>query len=213
MNIILFDDEIRNQFLPLTFTRPVCELRIGILTIKEKWEKWMNAKVSYITQDYLAGKYPIDYGSENLVINGSALPSNQLCRLLKQMDFGEAFLEGEELIAAKLDEAQFERLISDRDIGELKGFDLANTEYIKINHLWDIFQKNGAALKEDFRLLTKGRTSQPLSPTNRVVGEENVFIEEGAEVEFAILNASEYPIYIAKDANMLEGCMLRGGLA
>lgn len=213
MNIILFDDEIRNQFLPLTFTRPVCELRLGILTIKEKWEKWMQAKVSYITQDYLAGKYPIDHGDENLVINGSALPSDQLCRLLKQMDFGEAYLNGEELIAAKLDEKQFERLVSDKDIGELKGFDLADTDYIKINNLWDIFQKNGQALKEDFKLLTKGRKSAPISATNRVLGEENIFIEEGAEVEFAILNATEYPIYIGKDAKMLEGCMVRGGLA
>lgn len=213
MNIILFDDEIRNQLLPLTFTRPVCELRIGILTIKEKWEKWMGAKVSYITQDYLAGKYPIDYGNENFVINGSALPSDQLCRLLKQMDFGEAFLEGEELIAAKLDAKQFERLIKDQDIGELKGFDLVDTNYIKINNLWDIFQKNGAALKEDFKLLTKGRKSQPISSTNRVLGEENIFLEEGADVEFSILNASELPIYIGKNARVLEGCMIRGGLA
>ena len=213
MNIILFDDEIREQLLPLTFTRPVCELRVGILTIKEKWEKWMKAKVSYITQDYLAGKYPIDYGDENLVINGSALPSSQLCHLLGQMDFGEAYLEGEELIAAKLDARQFERLIHDKDIGELKGFDLGSTDYIKINHLWDIFNKNGEALKADFDLLTTGRTSQAISPTNRVLGGENIFIEEGAEVEFAILNAKDLPIYIGKNATILEGCMIRGGLA
>jgi UDP-N-acetylglucosamine diphosphorylase/glucosamine-1-phosphate N-acetyltransferase len=129
------------------------------------------------------------------------------------MDFGEAYLNGEELIAAKLDEKQFERLVSDKDIGELKGFDLAGTDYIKINNLWNIFQKNGKALKEDFKLLTKGRKSAPISPTNRVLGEENIFIEEGAEVEFAILNATEYPIYIGKDAKILEGCMVRGGLA
>lgn len=213
MNIILFDDDIRDQLLPLTFTRPVCELRIGMLTIKEKWEKWMGAKVSYITQDYLASKYPIDYGDENLVINGSALPSEQLCRLVRQMDYGEAFLEGEELIAAKLDAKQFERLIHDKDIGELKGFDLGTTDYIKINHLWDIFQKNGKAIKEDFKLLTKGRKSQEISATNRVLGAENIFIEEGAEVEFAIMNATEYPIYIGKNAKILEGCMIRGGLA
>ena len=111
-HIILFDNEVRENLLPLTYTRPVCELRVGALTIKEKWEHWMDGEISYITQDYMTEKYTIDYGKENYVINGSALPSSQLCRLLQQMDFNEAFLRGDELIAAKLDENQFEQLPS-----------------------------------------------------------------------------------------------------
>ncbi len=212
-NIILFDNEIREQLLPLTYTRPVCEIRIGILTIREKWERWMNAKVSYITQDYLAEKYPIDIEAENYLINGSVLPSEQLCKLIRQMDFGEAFLSGEELIAVKLDDEQLENLIYEDDFGEIKGIDLEDTDFLKINHLWDIFSKNDEALRDDFQLLTRGRQSQPLSPTNRCIGEEQIFIEEGAKVEFAILNASTGPIYIGKNAEVMEGCIIRGGLA
>lgn len=212
-NIILFDNETRDQLLPLTYTRPVCELRIGILTIKEKWEKWLGGKVSYITQDYLAEKFPIDYGETNLVINGSALPSEQLCVLLNQMDFNEAYLEGEELIAAKLDERQFERLINDKDIGELKGYDLEGTDYLKINNLCDIFIHNEKALQLDFSLLTKGRQSQPISHTNQVMGRENIFLEEGAKVECSILNATNGPIYLGKNAEIMEGSIVRGGLA
>ncbi len=212
-NIILFDNEIREHLLPLTYTRPVCELRIGILTIREKWEKWMNAKVSYITQDYLAEKFPIDYEEDNYLINGSVLPSDQLCRLLKQMDMGEAFLIGEELIAARLDGEQMEQLMHDEDFGELKGFDLQDTQFLKINHLWDLYRLNDQALREDFQLLTQGRTTQPVSPTNRCIGEEQIFMEEGATVEFSTLNATTGPIYIGKNAEVMEGCIIRGGLA
>lgn len=213
-NIILFDNETREELLPLTYLRPVSELRLGVLTIKEKWEKWLGGKVSYITRDYLAEKFPIDYGEVNYLINSSALPSEQLCRLIQQMEFNDALLRGEELIAAKLSESQFEHLINDEDFDDLNGYDLAGTEYIKIDNLWDIFLNNHQAIKEDFKLLTKGRTSQPISSTNQVIGElENIFIEEGVSMECCILNASNGPIYIGKDATILEGSMLRGPLA
>jgi hypothetical protein len=194
MNIILFDSEVRGELLPLTYLRPVCEIRIGILTIREKWERRMGGSVSYITQDYLAGKYPIDYSSENYLINGSVLPSDQLIQLLRQMEFGQAYLKDDELIAAKLDGDQMERLVHDEDFGELRGSDLMDTQYMKINHLWDIFVLNGQALQDDFELITRGRTSQPLSDTNRVLGAENVFVEAGASVEFAIINATTGPL-------------------
>lgn len=214
-NVILFDNEVRDQLLPLTYTRPVCELRVGILTIREKWESWLGKDhtFSYITQDYLAEKYPIDYGEENYVINGSVLPSEQLCALIGYMDFNQAYLRNDELVVAKLDERQFERLINDEDIHELKGFDLEDTQYLKINHPWDIFLLNEAAIREDFALLTKGRKSQILSDTNTVLGKENIFVEKGARVECSILNATTGPVYIGKDAEIMEGCMVRGPLA
>ena len=123
------------------------------------------------------------------MINGSVLPSDQLCRLIKQMDFNEAFLQEEELIVAKLDEKQFNKLINDEDISEIKGMDVEDTEFIKINHLWDLFRYNDRAIKDDFRLLTKGRTSHSLSSTNILINPENIFVEQGAEVEGATLNA------------------------
>lgn len=212
-HIILFDNEVRENLLPLTYTRPVCELRVGVLTIREKWEKWMEGQINYITQDYLAEEFPIDYGAVNYVINGSVMPSEQLCTLLKQMDFNEAFLAGDELVAAKLDERQFERLIHDEDIGEIQGRDLEDTKYLKINNLWDIFLVNDDAIRQDFEVLTKGRTSQALSPTNQVIGKKQIFLEEGAIVEYSTLNAETGPIYIGKDAHIMEGCLIRGPLA
>jgi len=213
INIILFDDDMRDELLPITFTRPVGEIRIGILTIKEKWEKWMNAQVSFITQDYLSEKYPINIQDTNYVISGSVLPSHQLCRLINQLEFNEALLKNGDLIAAKLNASQFEHLIKNEDIEELEGFELEETSFLKINHLTDIFKLNAQALESDFELLTKGRTSQPISSTNQVLNAENIFLEEGAEVEFAILNASDGPIYVGKNAKILEGAMVKNGLA
>ncbi len=213
-NIILFDNEVRDRLLPLTFTRPVGELRMGILTIREKWERWMDAPVSYITQDYLAERFEIEYGKDNYIINGSVLPSPQLVRLIKQMDYNEAYLRGEELIVAKLDEEQISRLISDDDISELNGFDLEGTEYLKIDYLWDIYLHNQQAIAEDFELLTQGLKSAPLSASNRVVGDPaQIFLEEGANVECATLNTVDGPIYFGKDSLVMEGCMIRGGFS
>ncbi|MCG8330782.1 MAG: glucose-1-phosphate thymidylyltransferase, partial [Chitinophagales bacterium] len=212
--IILFDNEVRDHLLPLTYTRPVCELRVGILTIREKWERWLNMPVSYITQDYLAEKYPIDHSNVNYIINGSVLPSPQLVRLIQQMELNEAYLQGEELIVAKLDEEQIENLIKDDDIGELQGFDLEGTEFLKINHLWDLYKINDQAIREDFELITKGRTSQALSDTNQLIGSpDDLFIEEGAIVEGSILNTKKGPIYIGAKAEIMEGCMIRGSFA
>ncbi len=213
-NIILFDDDVRDALLPLSFTRPVGELRVGVLTIREKWEKWLNAKVSYITQDYLAEKYPLHIEDVNYVINGSALPSNQLCRLIKQLEMNEALLQNGDLIAAKLDANQFEHLINNEEIEELEGFDLGETSFLRIKSAPDIFRHNAEAIESDFELLTKGRTSAPLSESNRVVGDASkIFLEEGATVECAVLNTNTGSIYIGKNATIMEGCLVRGALA
>ena len=214
-NIILFDSETRDQLLPLTYTRPVCELRIGILTIREKWEKWLDGKVSYITQDYLSEKYPIAIDTDNFVINGAVLPDNNLCKLIRNLKFNQALLKNGELIAARLDESQFYNLMEDNDIQELEGFEVDDThKFLTINHLWDIFSLNDIALRSDFEMVTKGRTSAPLSTTNQLLGDvSQLFIEEGATIECSILNTKTGPIYIGKNAEVMEGCVIRGGLA
>lgn len=212
-NIILFDNDARDRLLPLTFTRPICELRVGILTIRQKWEKWLNGEVSFITQDYLSEKYDIKIADNNLIINGSVLPSKELCILINQMEDNEALLHEGELIVAKVDRKQFESLMTEDDLEELMGFELGDTPFIKIDNLWDIFVHNEAALKSDFTLLTKGRKSQPISKTNQVLNPENIFLEEGATVEFAILNAAKGPIYVGKNAEIMEGSMIRGAFA
>ena len=213
-NFILFDDDVRHKLLPLTFTRPVGELRVGILTIKEKWQRHLHIdKISYITQDYLIDKFPIHIEKDNIVINGSVLPSPQLVQLIMELAPNEAILKEGELIATRLDEHQFQHLINGEEIEELMGFDAEDTPFLKINHLWDIFKINGEAIQEDFDLLTKNRISHPISDTNKVIAPENIFIDEGATVECAILNASTGPIYIGKNATVMEGSLVRGALA
>ena len=213
-NVILFDNEKRDQLLPLAYTRPVCELRTGILRIREKWEKLLNASASFITQDYLSQKYPINIGEDNIVINGAMIPTQELVRLIQQLEPNEALLHNEALVAARLNEKQFHRLMHEEDIEELAGFEIGNTPIIEIKHPWDLFSNNKTTLQNDFDLVTNGRTSQPLSDTNTVIGNQDlIFLEEGATVEASTLNTKEGPIYIGKNAEVMEGCMIRGGLA
>lgn len=208
-NLILFDNDTRDYLLPFTFTRPVCEIRLGILTIREKWEHWLNGNASYITQDYLSDKYDITISERNYLINGSLLPSQDLCSQISQMEDGEAMLKDGELLAAVLNRDQFERLMTD-SVEELSSFEIDDSPLSKINHLWDIFLLNDKAIQSDFELITKGRTSAPLSATNTVIGEGSIFLEPGAEVECAILNTKSGPIYIGKDATVMEGSLIRG---
>ncbi len=212
-NVILFDSDTRENLLPLTFTRPVANLRIGILSISEKWEKWLDAEVSFITQDYLTKKFPIRISEDNFVINGSVLPSGWLCRLVEQLELNEALLQNGELIAARLNATQFEHLIHDEEIEELQGFDVEETPFIKISNICELFTENGKAIEEDFEFLTRNRQSQMISDSNKVIAREHIFIEEGAIVECSTLNASEGPIYIGKDARVMEGAMIRGPFA
>lgn len=213
-NIILFDPDTRDQLLPLTFTRPVSEIRVGISTISEKWAKQFNGHVSYITQDYLSEKYPIEISDDNFVVNGAVLPNSELCKLINDLNNNEAFQKNGELIAARLDRLQFQNLMEDNDIEELVGFELEGATFDVINNVWDIFSLNNKAIHDDFKLLTEGRTSAPLSKTNQIIGDASlIFLEEGAIVECAILNTKKGPIYIGRDAEIMENCTIRGPLA
>ena len=207
MNYILSDGSHRDSFLPFTFTRPVAEIRIGILTIKEKWENHLNEQVSFKTESYLSEKFPLRVSSENIVIIGNVLPDSKLVDRVRQLKTSEALFYKEQLIAYHTAD-----LASDFDASGYQRVEWEEPPF-SINHVWDIFSKNGKALQLDFELLTHGRKSQPISHTNQVVNPENIFLEEGAQVEFSILNASNGPIYIGKDAEIMEGCIVRGGLA
>ncbi|MBQ5891745.1 MAG: GlmU family protein [Bacteroidales bacterium] len=206
MNYILFDAS-RNSLLPLTYTRPVCDIRIGIFTIREKWEKYLGEKTSTITEDYLSAKYPTEQSEEMMLINGSICPTPKLLKAIKGLKVGQALVCQGNVVAMYKTKAQF--LSEEDSTQEIE----VESDFIKINNPWDIFVLNDKALREDFELLTQNRKSAPLSSTNRVVGEQNIFVEEGAVVEFAILNAKEGPIYIGKDAEVMEGSIVRGPFA
>lgn len=214
-NIILFDDDNWTGLLPLTFTRPICELRVGILTIKEKWEHRLGIAASYITQDYLSEKYDIVIKEDNYLINSTVLPTEKLVKLVKQLGPNEAILLGDELIAARMGQKQFNRLVEDEGRSELDGLDISKEKDVlkQVTRPYHVFEYNDVEIQHDFALLTKGRKSQPLSDSNKVIGDGKIFLEEGATVECAILNTTSGPIYIGKNAEIMEGCIIRGPLA
>lgn len=209
INYILFDDFTRPNFLPFTYTRPVADMRIGILTIREKWEMYLQCKTSSLTQDYLQKKYPLSTGTNNTWIAGSVCPDEVLVAELNSLSANESLWFKDRLIAVNTGGD------SHLDLENSETFNKVETksEVFSIENPWDIFSKNDVAIKADYKYLTAGRTSQKISPTNQVIAPENVFLEEGATLECATLNATSGPIYIGKDAEVMEGAIIRGPFA
>ncbi|MFH1296036.1 MAG: GlmU family protein [Bacteroidota bacterium] len=212
MNYILFDESIvRTNLLPLTFMRPVADIRIGILTIREKWEKYLKEKTSSLSEGYLSRKYPFVKEDDNILINGSVCPDTAMVKAIKNLRHDQTLAFNDTIIALHVTANDLDSLGESPSEG-IEEIVLRNAP-LKLNHTWDIFTKNDLALREDFKLLTKGRTSQPISVSNRVFGTGEIFIEPGARVEGAMLNATNGPIYIGADAEVMEGAMLRGPVA
>lgn len=217
MNILLFDDKDREHLLPLTFTRPCAQLRCGILTIEEKWQHWAQSAntpttISYKTQNYLTPLFPAHYTDDNFLVNGSVLVHSALAQIIATIKPGEALYKGDTLIAVRLNKEDAENFRAENFVPAQKT-EAENVEVLKLHAPYDIFMMNDKALRWDFELLTNGRQSAPISNTNRVLGAENIFIEEGAVVECSNLNAKTGPIYIGKDAEVMEGCSVRGPFA
>lgn len=213
-NIVLFDEpQVRGNLLPITFTRPVADIRQGILTIREKWERVLPGAYSYLTQDYLRVKYPMADAPESLFIAGHLSPDACLVEAVRGLASGEALVNGGETLAYRGSVAGFEA----KSYGSVKEYD---GEITAINMLYDIFMGNGDAIRRDYRLVTAGRVSAALSDTCTVVGPAvtedgipSIFIEEGATVEGAVINVKNGPVYIGRDAEVMEGACLRGPIA
>jgi len=200
INHVLYDDAGWSDLLPLTYTRPACEIRIGILTIREKWQLRLKKDISYDTIPYLTEKFP---GAGNskfsfLNINGRVCPDEILLGEIKKLKPGQALYVGDTM-AAYFDKNE-EKIAS-------------KSKAVVLNHPWDIFRNNSAELVNDFALLTEGRKSKPLSKSNKVVGKGKIFLEAGAQAECSVFNTHNGPIYIGKDAVVMEGCLIRGGFS
>ena len=207
MNYILFDGTVRNSLLPLTFTRPVAELRIGILTIREKWEQHLGFTTTTLTEDYLEEKYPMVEMEHNVMINASFLPTKLLADAIAELTENQAIFINGEVVAFFTNETQDEVNFDSYEIIEFKN------DVIQIKNTWDLFSLNDKALKDDFELITEGRKSQPIPNGVQYLNKENIFIEEGAEILFSTLNASTGPIYIGKHVNIQIGTLIQGPAA
>ena len=205
MNPILFDDPIiRINLLPFTYTRPVANVRVGILTIDEKWRRWLGASPSFQTAGYLEKKFPRQSTTDNLLINGAVCPDQKLVDTVKALPANYFLVQDKLLIAARAPEGDMN---SDNTI-QYEG------AITVIDRPWKIFSQNGSQIKEDFRLLTAGRTSAGIKDKHTVVyGEENVFAEEGVRIKAAIINAENGPVYLGRNSVIDEGAMIRGTFA
>ena len=201
MNYILFDDN-RQHLLPLTYTRPIAEIRLGILTISEKWQIALSSTVSHSTEEYLSTKFPLSISDDNTWINGSICPNESLLKAIHSLKSNQSLKKDDLILAYR----STDNTIPQNNIDYKE-------DIVQLSRLWQIFQFNAACINSDFEMLTKGRQSQAISSTNSTTCPENIFIEEGAVVEHAVLNASSGPIYIGKEAEIMEGSLVRGPLA
>lgn len=214
-NIVLFDDEAtHNNLLPISYTRPLCDIRCGILTIIEKWRlNYPSQDFSYLTIPYLQAKFGCVSDDDTLFIAGHIFPNEELVNAINSLNNGEALSKEGKTIAYRGNKESFEKNEFSKFI-EFKG------DYTSVNALYEIFQLNGDAIVEDFHKITAGRASQPLSSTNTIIGNpyfedgtSKIFIEEGAEVEGAFLNVKDGPIYIGKNAHIMESSAIRSPFA
>ena len=197
--------------LPLTFTKPTAEIRFGINTIKEKWESILGLKCSYLTKPHLQVKYKAHFKKENTLINGSVIPDKDLLAEINNLGINEALVKDEFIVAVNtadtgLTEINAETCKKYRQIRSVSSF-------LKINHLWELFKHNGEVIVKDFESITKGRRSVNISKNNNLLNPDNIFVEEGAMVQFATINASAGPVYIGKGAEVMEGVVIRGPFA
>lgn len=205
MNVILFDDPtLRKALLPFTYTRPLSAIRVGILTIAEKWEKRLGTEVSFKTESYLQKKYPVVSTLDNLLINGAVCPDELLVDTVKSLPDGYYLVRGNFLIAARNpdDEMTAQNTLE------------YESKFTVIDHPWRVFRENADQLKRDFKLITQGRKSVPIvDKYTAVYGEENIFVEEGVTILAAVLNAESGPIYLGKNSIVQEGVVIRGSFA
>lgn len=209
MAIVLFEDNSYQTLLPLTFTRPVADLRIGILTIAQKWAKYLKQDFSFHTRDYLQGKFPLRINADNLFINGAFCPDSYLLEAIDKLLTGEALKLNGQLIAVRLSESNAKVFNADA------GFDRA-TEYagspVILKYPDNIFKNNDTETRKDFALLTKGRTSKVMSATNTIIGED-FFAEDTAEAECCSFSTLNGPIYLGNSTEVWEGTNIRGPFA
>jgi UDP-N-acetylglucosamine diphosphorylase/glucosamine-1-phosphate N-acetyltransferase len=212
MNHILFDSEVRYQLLPFTHTRPVADIRCGIMTMRERWEHFLGQSTSTLTEPYLQEVFPLITGSDNLFINGSVFATKELYAAIIALNAEEQLVQDNTIIAARVTDnvVNFGTTIT----FNTKPKDIQYSgEIIKLQHNWDIFSMNEQAIINDYALLTTGRESAAIPHSVTVTGNE-LFIEEGAVISAGcIINTTTGPVYIGKKAEILEGVMMRGPIA
>ncbi|MDO7576957.1 MAG: glucose-1-phosphate thymidylyltransferase, partial [Flavobacteriaceae bacterium] len=197
INAILFDGPERVQLLPFTYIRPVAQLRIGIDTLIEKWNAFLNTSCSYATQAYLAPKFPAKPAALNCFINPSYIPTQALVDQIKELQEKQVLLCENKPVAYCTSDSVLPQDFSNFEVV------VVQEVLLHIEKVSDLFSKNAAVLAMDFDRLTHNKVSQPLDNSNRLIHPERIFIAPGAQVSCAVLNATDGPIYIGSDAQIM----------
>lgn len=208
---ILFDDTRWEQLLPLTFTRPVAELHIGMESMTSRWKHFLGTEVSFLCENYLSEKYAASFTEDNIYVNGGIVADQDLAEKIHSLKENEVLIKNGELLAIRSNDKYFSRFSLLEHAKMFSAIEYTG-EYISISRTWHIFQHNDTVLRQDFFRLTKGRNSQNISSGNTLIG-DNIFVEEGAVVEAATINSKTGPVYISKHAEVMEGALIRGSFA
>lgn len=215
MKIVLFDNpHIYENLLPLSYTRPVAAFRIGIVTIREKWQHFLPGEYCYSPKDYLKEKFPCNCGDEVcLFVAGNILPDEDCVAEAASLETGDALKDEFGLWAFKGTEAEFDAM-------RWQGGRPSKSTPRRVNYVFDTFRFNAEEICNDFKWLTAGRKGLPLDPSNLIIGnptDENgepmIFIEDGASIEGAVINVKNGPVYVGKNSQIMEGSSVRGPLA
>lgn len=210
MKIVFSDISSRENLLPLTFTRHASDLRVGILTLGEKWCKRLHAESSHVAVPYLQEKYPFQPDSENILVNPLVLPTDDLVAAIKSLKSADLLVKDDVWIAALLNEEQ----LTDYQLnGHLPSqrHEFETTADV-IQHPWNLFQFNDQEIRNDYALICEGRASAQSGDDATLKGDD-IFIEEGAQLESCILNAKSGPIYIGRNAKVEDGAIIQGPFA
>lgn len=212
MHIILFDQaDVRIQLRPLTFFRPIAELRVGILTLKEKWQKLTSYPVSTFSEPYLIPKFPTALSDDNLLVCSSVVPDKALVQSLMELPVNEGiFSIGEKLLATRLDHDRAKKFLKEGTWGFLKHSYNGKVEWVE--HLYDLIRLNQSEILSDFKLLTQGEKSKPVQDQNQVLG-TNLFVHPSASIAACTIDSREGPVYIGPHAQVMPGACLGGNIA
>ncbi|MBS1783702.1 MAG: GlmU family protein [Bacteroidetes bacterium] len=214
MQVILFDDQTRFSLFPFTHTRSVADIRCGILTMRERWEKRLKTNTGTLTESYLQGLFPqVCTGNDILFINGAVFANDALLMAINKLKHQQKLLSGNTILAFRTNDLKINFDNLDQSTSSFEAISY-NSPVQELKHVWDIFELNEQAIKDDFQLLTAGRKSQHIPEFVTVVGAENLFLEEGAIINpGVVINAKNACVYLGAEAEILEGSLLRGSVA
>lgn len=213
MQQIILIDRYREHLLPIVFTKPIAEIRVGIMTIKEKWEKYTNAKVDILSADYLKNKFPTPETDQDTIwIDARILPNSNLARTVLNIDKKQLLIDTNGDFVA-LRNKEFLNVLHNNELDSGINHVIYQDEIELIKKTWDIFTHNGNEIKKDFLLLTNGRDSAKIPDYVYATKVENIFLEPGVKLSPCSLDAEDGPIYLGKNSEILDFATIKGPFA